>query len=363
MARLRRASRLRRVALSTALAAGGALVGLPQVDAAARPTEPVSAVAAWNHAQRAVIGAQLPDGSAYQPKIFLDAHTSVGTAESPDGSSLRLLLVGDKAPARQLRRLPLAANPSFQAFAVSGDVLAWVEGAKTSGLALWSVNVRGGRSAHKLTADLGDPRFYHSQYDLLIADGRVHWAASGPDRGTEIRSVVLGGGPVETRTEAGAWTLSAWPWLVNGTTETAGTTLLRNLATGADVAVPRTTQRASTTNCSPAWCRTVSLSEDGFPLIELTHPDGTARERVAGDTAATVIADVAPLDRFEVFSQIGPNSALTGNVQLLVFEVATRRTVEITPDADRVSYLNGVLCWSTGSMESYVWHAIDLRTV
>jgi hypothetical protein len=72
---------------------------------------------------------------------------------------------------------------------------------------------------------------------------------------------------------------------------------------------------------------------------------------------------VVPLDRFEVFAQVGPNSPLTGNVQLLVFEVATRRTVEISPDADRVSYLNGVLSWSTGNLESYVWHAIDLRTI
>jgi hypothetical protein len=237
-----------------------------------------------------------------------------------------------------------------------------VEGSKSAGLILWSVNVRGGRAAHKLTADLGDARFYHSQYDLLIADGRVHWAASGPDRATEIRSVALGGGPVETRTEPGAWKLSEWPWLVNGTTETVGATLLRNLTTGADRAVPRMSRRPATTNCSPTWCRTVSLSKDG-PLIELMRPDGTGRQRVAADTAATVIEDVAPLDRFEVFSQMGPNSALTGNVQLLVFEVATRRTVEISPDADRVAYLNGVLCWSTGSMESYVWHAIDLRTI
>jgi hypothetical protein len=106
----------------------------------------------------------------------------------------------------------------------------------------------------------------------------------------------------------------------------------------------------------------VSLSGEGN-RIELMHPDGTAAELVAEGTAETVIADVAPLDRFEVLGEMGPNSAQTGNVQLRIFEVATRRTVQVSPDAGRIGYLNGVLWWSTGNLTSYVWHSLDLRTI
>jgi hypothetical protein len=93
------------------------------------------------------------------------------------------------------------------------------------------------------------------------------------------------------------------------------------------------------------------------------HPDGSGRQRVADGTAETVISDAAPLDRYQVYSEIGPDSDLTGNVQLLVFEIATRRTVEISPDAGRVSYQNGVLSWATGSQDTFIWHALDLRTI
>jgi hypothetical protein len=345
--------------LGVALAAGGLLLAAPAPGR--KPAAPVSATIAWAHAQRDTIPANLSDGTTYTPAIFLDAHTSVGTAESRDGKFLRLMLTGADAPARQLRILPAAQHPSFQTFALDRDVLAWAEGTDDGHVRLWTVNVRDGRPARLLTADTGQAAFYQSQYDLVIADGGVHWAARGRGGTTEIRSVALTGGPVAVRMEPGTWQLSAWPWLVNGVNQAAGATALRNMATGQEVTVAKARKRA-TTDCSPSWCVVVSLSDDGLNRLELMRPDGSSRKRISAD-AATAIADVAPLDRFEVFSQVGPNSELTGTSELLVYETATRRTVEINPSAGKVFYRAGVLSWSTGNLESSVWHTIDLRTV
>jgi hypothetical protein len=76
-----------------------------------------------------------------------------------------------------------------------------------------------------------------------------------------------------------------------------------------------------------------------------------------------VVADVAVLDRFEVLSQQTAVSDLTGHIQLLIYDVTARSTVEISPDAFDVSYRAGVLWWSTGTQQSFLRHAVDLRTV
>ena len=316
---------------------------------------------AWARAQHAVTPANLPDGTAYQPAIFLDARTSVGTAATRDGKSLRLLLVGADQPVRQLRRVAFDENPSFQTFAVAGEVLLWAQGARGK-IQIWRAGLRDRRTPQELTADAGDAAFYHSQYDLIVNGSRLYWVAARADDATEVRSIALTGGPVDTRTVPGKWTLSAWPWLVDGITATGGTTLLRNLDTNQDMHVAGLGSR-SVTQCSPAWCQVATLSRDGSSRIDLMHPDGSARQHVAGGTAETVIADAAPLDRYEVYSATGPDSDLTGNVRLLVFEIATRRTVEVSPDAGRVSYRNGVLSWATGSQDTFIWHALDLRTI
>jgi hypothetical protein len=106
-----------------------------------------------------------------------------------------------------------------------------------------------------------------------------------------------------------------------------------------------------------------ALSRDGFTRIELMRPDGTARERIGGRTAETELVDVALLDRFEVLAQIDRNAELTGHIRLTVFDIATRRTVEVSPDASSVSYRAGVLWWSTGNQDAFIRHTVDLRTV
>jgi hypothetical protein len=349
---------VRFLGLGTAVVAGGVLLVGPSAGSQPSQPERSTAAAAWPSATRAAIPALLPDGATYRPEIFLDARTSVGTAPSPDGTFVRLVLRGADASVRDLRRVRLDQRPSFQAFAVAGDVLAWAEGAKGSGTTMWAAGLRGTAPARRLTADTGAAVFYGSQYSLLIADGRLRWVAEKGDV-TEVRSMALTGGRVDVRAEPGSWVSSAWPWLVNGATDAAGTSMLRNVVTRQDVAVPRT--RRATTGCSPVWCRVVSLSRDGA-RVELMRPDGSTRQRIAGD-ATTVIADVVPLDRFEVLAQAGPNSDMTGNAQLIVYDMVARRTVEVSPDAGNVSYRAGVLWWSTGDQDSFLWHTVDLRTV
>ncbi|WP_433718075.1 hypothetical protein ACQP2Y_28315 [Actinoplanes sp. CA-051413] len=350
-----------RLGLAAALVASAALLALP-AGGNAQPAAPVTAAVAWPQAQRGTVQATLPDGAEYRPGLFLDARTSLGTAASTDDRYLRLVRVGADGTVRQLRRLPRAEHPSFQALTVAGDVLAWVESTDGGKLRLFTAGLRDARPPRELTADLGRAEFYQSQYDLVIADGRVHWVAADTGDVTQLRSVALTGGPVAVRREPGTWKMSAWPWLVNGVNDSSGSTLLRNLGTGRDSPIGHARDRAITA-CSPAWCRVASLTGDGLSRIELMRPDGSDRHRIAGDTAATVIVDVAPLDRFEVLSRIGPNSELTGNNELIAVEIATRRTVEISPDAGSVSYRDGMLWWSTGNLDAVVWHALDLRTI
>jgi hypothetical protein len=348
--------------LCAALVASAALLAMPAAGSGTPAAAMVSAVTAWPQAQRGSVQPKLADGTEYRPGIFLDAHTSVGTAETPDGKFLRLLLLGADDSVRELRRLPRQRHPSFQTFALAGGDLVWVEGTGGGRPALWAAGLKRAGAARRLSADVGHATFYQSQYDLVVAGGRVYWAAAGAANTTDIRSVALTGGPVRSRPQAGTWKLSAFPWLVDGVNQAAGATRLRDLTTGREVAVARAGRRA-TTACGPAWCRVAALAKDGSNRIDLMHPDGSGRERIAGDAASTIITDATPLDRFEVLAQVGPTSELTGNNQLIVFEIATRQTVEISPDAGSVSCHDGVLWWTTGNLDGVVWHSLDLRTI
>jgi hypothetical protein len=360
-ARLRRPDR-HAVALVAALGVAGVLLVSPPGEAPP-PATPVPAALAWPQARTGAVPTTLPDGSAYEPAAFLDAATSVGTAAGGAGGVLRLLVRRADGSLQVLRSLPEADAPFYGDVAVEGDVLAWSEGTGGGALELWTANLRDGRPARRVTADAGDLLSRGSEHDLTIEGGRLHWAASDP-AGTDavqLRSVALTGGPVSTRTVAGTWQLSAWPWLVNGATTTLGATALRDAVTGREVRVARP-EGLATTSCSVTWCEDVSQERDGGTRVELRRPDGSDHVRVPADAVAPAIGDVAPLDRFAVLSQSGPNTEVTGTGPLLVFELDTRRTVQLSADAATVSYRHGVLWWLNGN-GSTVWHSVDLRTV
>jgi hypothetical protein len=365
------------LSLGAALTASGLLILVPGSGPKPPPAPPASLAVAWPRAQSASIPAILPDGTEYTPAVFLDARTSVGTAPTRDGKALRLLWRGADASVRQLRRLPRTDLPSFRNVTISGNVLAWLEDTHNGRLQLWTLDLRAGSSRggsgsgsravgrpRAVTVDLGAIQFHGSQYDLTINGGRLYWVAADPQRYdvVQLRSVALTGGPVQLRVEPGTWALSSWPWLVNGATTSSGTTGMRNLLSGQSVAVHRSS-RLQTTNCSPVWCHTVSLTSDGSTRVDLSHPDGGGRVRIAGDGVSPAITDVAPLSRFDVLAKTDPNVEISRNEELLVYEIATRRTVELSLNAVTVSYARGVLWWANGTENATQWHTLDLRTV
>jgi hypothetical protein len=313
------------------------------------------------------IPAALPDGPAYSPVLFLDPRTSVGTAPSPDGTHLRLVLRSADGTIRELRRLPIADGAQYAGFARDGDEFAWAESTAGAGghgrTELWAANLTSGTPARRLTSDGGDMVFFNSQYDLVVNAGRLYWAsvAPGDETATEIRSVALTGGEVSVRTEPGAWAVSAYPWLVSAGTGTSGPVQLRDLEQRKVIEVDATGSELVT--CSPAWCRVLVLAADGPGRIELMRPDGTSRQRVAGGVATAAVIDVAVLDRFEVLSLADAGRTATDSQQLLLYDARDQRTVVVTDGSGLVLCRDGILWWSTGGSDVTAWHSLDLRAL
>jgi hypothetical protein len=203
--------------------------------------------------------------------------------------------------------------------------------------------------------------FTDTQYDLIVADGRVRWAAAGPDRTTEIRSIALGGGAVSTRTVDGAYALSAWPWLTSTVSVGTGPIELRNLETAQRIAVPRTPPEV--VSCRPVWCRVLTPGPNGqVARTELMHPDGTARIRVAAGTVSSAITDIALADRFEILSATIPDAG-TDNLKLVLYDVSTNRSTALVAAAATVQGRGSIVWWSTGEDPAVTWYALDLRTL
>jgi hypothetical protein len=361
------------VSLAVALLAAGAfLAGSPpkrvtSTPAAAAPALPALA-GTWPAARPSDVPGLLSDGASYTPLVYLDQNTSIGSAPSPDRASVRILLRPGSGPPRELHRVGADQNPQFAGFTAVGDEAVWAEStADTAGHAetrLWKVNWKTAAPPVALTTDTGDAIFFNSQYDLVVAGGRVYWAAAGRSAQvvTEVRSVALTGGKVKTREVPGAFSLSAWPWLVSAGSGQAGPVDLLDLDSGRKVHVPAAQTELVT--CSPAWCRVLVLSGTGGPArVDLMRPDGSDRQRVAGGQASASTADVALLDRFEVLSQNGATGSATSSQQVMLYDAAKKRTVLVSKAVGMVFARGGILSWSTGDNEALVWHALDLRTL
>lgn len=358
----------RRLGLAAALAAGLALIALPSAKTKPQGEPPPLAVEhVWPKAQRADIPADLPDGPAYSPVFFLDARTSLGTAPSPQGTHLRLLMRAADGALRELRRLPIATTPQYGGFALAGDELVWAEStgdeAGKGHTEIWTANLRSERAARRLTADTGDVVSSNSQYDMLINAGRVYWAAVSPERepATELRSVPLAGGEVAVRTEPGRWALSSWPWLVSAGSGQSGPVQLKDLDARRVIDVDAGATDLVT--CSPAWCRALVLSGDGPTRIDLMRPDGKDRRRIAGGSATPSVIDVAVLDRFEVLTQANAQTTTVTIQQLMLYDLRRKRTIVVADGVGMVLCRGGVLWWSTGDSETVAWHSLDLRNL
>jgi hypothetical protein len=356
------------VGLAVALAAARALIALPSTrpGPAGQPS-PLTVERVWPKAQRADLPAGLPDGPAFSPVFFLDARTSLGTAPSPDGTQLRLVLRAADGAARELRRLPIASTPQYGGFALSGEQFAWAESTADAGgkghAELWSTNLRSDQPPRRLTADTGDVVFFNSQYDMVINAGRLYWAAVAPgqETATEVRSVALTGGAVSVRTEPGAWAMSAWPWLTSVGSGASGPIQLQDLKARKLIDVKAAGTELVT--CSPAWCRVLVRAGDGPARMDLMRPDGTDRRRVSGRDATASLSDVAVLDRFEVFSLSDAQRTATNTQQLMLYDIQRKENVVVADGAGMALCRGGVLWWSTGNNEATVWHTLDLRSL
>jgi len=181
-------SRLGVICLIVALAAGGLLLMRVPHRTAVPSTGRLSVADAWPKAQRADIAGNLQDGTVVTPLYFIDARTALETAPSPDARTLRLLLRNPDGDLRLLRSQAVSSYPEFNNATMSGDTLIWTESIADHPIEVWAVDLRRG-PARRLTADTGNPAFYGTQYDLVVAGGRVYWTAAAPDgsRNTELR--------------------------------------------------------------------------------------------------------------------------------------------------------------------------------
>jgi hypothetical protein len=354
--------------LITSLGAVAALLALPA--ASPEPTREPAALSVdgvWPQAQRGEVPGNVSDGPAYSPVFFLDTTASLGTAPSPNGTHLRLVLRSSDGGLRELRRLPIASTPQYGGFAVSGDVVAWAESTSDGGgnghTEMWAASLRSAEPARRLTADTGDVVFFNSQYDMIISDGRLHWVAVAPGKqaATELRSVPLARGRVTVRTEAGAWARSAWPWLVSADSGQSGPVQLRNPVARQVIDVDAAGTELVT--CSPVWCRVLVLSGAGPARIDVMRPDGSDRQRMAAGTASASVIDVAVLDRFEVLSMGDAQGSATSGQRLMLYDIKRRQSVTVADRVGMVLCRGGVLWWSTGENENVVWHTLDLRTL
>jgi hypothetical protein len=355
--------------LAAGVAVIAVLLGLPgpkRSAPVAAPAGPPTVASVWPRARPFPIPATFPDGSAYTPTYVLDRTTSVGVVASADGQQTDLSLVPASGTPRVLQSQSVTEGGSFDGITATDSHVYWMhtvsDAAGHAKVSLWAAPRAGNGASVQLTADVGAPVFYGSQYDVQVVGGQLHWAAArAGSTQTELRSMPVGGGPVSVRVVPGAWALSAWPWLATAPSATDQPTRLHNVDTGADVPVKAPPNKQVT--CSPTWCRMIPDNAASPTETDLIRPDGTD-QRVIGDaTAAAIASDVALRDRFEVLmTQVTTTGQLAVST-LSLYDIAAKRTVQVDRAATNAGARGDFLWWSTGDNETLTWHGLDLRTL
>jgi hypothetical protein len=339
------------IALAVALAAGGVLLVSVEHEPPARAPAPAAEQAFAG--KPGSIGAKLPDGADYTPLFYADASISAGTAPTPDTTADRLML---RSPAGdvELRRLDKGRYAQFLGFAAADGILYWAESSALADGAyetrLWRAPLDGSAAPASLTADTGAAVFFDSEYDLVIADGRVHWVAAAPDddNRTELRSVAVTGGPVTNVPFTGRFRHTTWPWLVS--VDDAAPLTLADPQTGERRVV--TKAAAESVVCTPVWCRSmVTAAGDRF-LFDARHPDGTDRRRIPGDLVAITV-DTAIAGRYEIFTTYRDD-----RTALVAYDLQTAKLLTLTADTGVSATRAGVVWWQDGA----TWKSIDLRS-
>ncbi|GGM30663.1 hypothetical protein ACFFX1_46385 [Dactylosporangium sucinum] len=348
------------IALAVALALGGWLLAARPAHPPVPPPQPQAAKtpAPQVVAQRpATTPARLADGTAFTPQFYPDAATAIGTVRSPDASAERLVLVRGGAE-RELRRVPAERYPQFLGFAAADGVLYWAESTATTAgpweTRMWKASLDGGAPV-SLTTDAGAAVFFDSQFDLVVAEGRLHWIAAPPDDSdrTELRSVALGGGKVTVESMPGRYRWTTWPWMQSADVQ-SGPVELVDRATGQRRTVAATA--AETLGCTPAWCRSVAATASGN-LFQVLSAEGGDRRRIPGEVNAVTV-DVGLMDRYEVLTELADEK-----VRVLAYDLRDGTTKLLASDVGVVGARGPVVFWSTGAAAPETWNALDLRTL
>jgi hypothetical protein len=332
---------------------------------AASAAGPPALATVWPHATVFSLPAVFPDGSTYQPQLLLDSTTSVGLATSRDALRTLLVVAGPSGPPRVLDSVLVNDGGSFDAVTPTPDRLYWMRTVSDADghahVSLWTAG-RSSGPATQVTPDAGAALFNGSRYDMQVAGGRLYWvAATGTADSTELRSVPLAGGSVTVRTLPGAWTMTAWPWLVTAPGPAGGRVELFNPDTGQRVPVRAPANKSVT--CGRTWCRLIADNAAQVGETDLVRPDGSDLTRIGDQNAVAIASDVALLDRFEPLLTALTSLNATTVSRLDLYDIAGRRTVRVEAAATGAMAKGDYLWWSTGDNETAAWHAVDLRTL
>jgi hypothetical protein len=358
-------------AFALALVAVARLLTLPD-PSAVQPTPAVpdemSLSQAWPSSRIVERAGVLPDGAPVDPVLFVDVDTMVGTALTTDGRSTRLVISTGNT-FREIRRLPSDLYPEFSGVSVVADTLVWAEttASTSSGVRtrLWRADWRTPHAAPVLiTKDTGAVVFMHSRYDLVVADGLVHWVSADGAR-TQVRSVPIGGGAVKVRRVPGVFAFAGWPWLAAISMSQAGPVDMVNIVTGQRMTVPSgPTEQA---NCGSVWCQVTVIGATGPVRLDVMRTDGTGRRRIGGSGAAGVIGEPALLDRFVGVTvdegSLSSVGAPTLRQQLQVYDLRSDRTMLVDPSVDQVHAGGRMLWWSRDAERGSSWYVLDTSTL
>jgi hypothetical protein len=358
-----------RLAVVTAAAAATGLLLLPPpggpLPAGGPPAGAETLAGVWPDARTVDVPATLPDGTTFTPVAVLDRQAFVAQIAAADNVTA-ILAVLDPARLdrpRELQRIPIGGGGSFDAVAVDAGRVFWMSSVADDQGGTRSTLYRAdpGAAPVVLTTDTGRATFSGSVHDLQIADGRLWWTAT---RGaypptTDLRSVPVGGGPVEVRALDGTYHLAAWPWATDDGTGGRPVAQL-DLVTGARRSTAQPT--GEELYCGAVWCRSV-VSTEKSAVVTLRRVDGTARTaRVNVDGETPLFVDVAALDRFEFFAAPISTQAGTSSERLAIYDLkAGRRIAVAVSTAEGLS--GGWLWWATGDNETMTWHLLDLRSL
>ena len=315
---------IQRVALVVAALAATVLVVAPGPVRAPGLSAVVPVVTdVWPGARISTSPGNLPDGTVFAPLTPDLRAGEAGGRLVIDGAVVR------EGPAQ---------------YTVSASSLVWLE--RGTGLFKMADSV-----AELITADIGTPVVLESQYDLVVHDDLVSWAAAGPEGSTEIRTVALTGGTVEKLVLPGKFALTEWPYATSAEIEQGGPSTLVDLRTEARTAVNG--QSYELIDCTPSWCRVQVLRTGGSARFDLMRPDGTDRRRIGGPELRPAIPDVLLLDRFAVLAD-------DSRGVLCLYDVDRGQLADLAPSFGTVVARGNAVWWSTGDNNSLTWHTIDL---